>query len=73
MKYSVHPGKFVYINLIFYNTKDIRQYSPLFCCLELIGFMFTYVSVIFMIGIPTKTTCFIVPISFTLGFLLVLG
>lgn len=47
--------------------------SPIFCCLELIGFMLTYANVILMIGVPTTVTCYLSPIVFNLGFVLVLG
>ncbi|KAI8888725.1 periplasmic binding protein-like I [Backusella circina FSU 941] len=62
------------ITVIIYRKHDVfRASSPLFCCLELVGFVFTYGSVISMLGIPTKAVCFISPITFNLGFLLVLG
>ncbi|KAI9264650.1 periplasmic binding protein-like I, partial [Helicostylum pulchrum] len=63
----------LFLVAIYRKHEIFRASSPLFCCLELIGFLFTYVAVVFMIGIPTRATCFIVPISFTFGFLLVLG
>ncbi|KAI8644802.1 hypothetical protein BD408DRAFT_430233, partial [Parasitella parasitica] len=47
--------------------------SPLFCCLELVGFILTYVSVVMMIGIPSEASCIVAPVTFSLGFLLVLG
>jgi hypothetical protein len=54
-------------------TRVNLKYSPLFCCLELVGFILTYVSVVMMIGIPTETSCIVTPVTFSLGFLLVLG
>ncbi|OAD71510.1 hypothetical protein PHYBLDRAFT_187578 [Phycomyces blakesleeanus NRRL 1555(-)] len=47
--------------------------SPLFCCFELVGFVLTYLSVTFMIGTPTQTSCIAGPLVFNFGFLLVLG
>lgn len=47
--------------------------SPLFCGFELVGFLCTYISVLFMMEVPTNATCFLVPITFKLGFSLVIG
>ncbi|CEP09881.1 hypothetical protein [Parasitella parasitica] len=64
----------VLLLVIIFRKHDIfRASSPLFCCFELLGFLFTYTSVIFTMGIPTKASCFLVPITFNFGFLLVLG
>ncbi|KAK4518242.1 choline phosphate cytidylyltransferase [Mucor velutinosus] len=64
----------VLLLVIMFRKHDIfRASSPLFCCFELLGLLFTYTSVIFTMGIPTKTSCFLVPITFNFGFLLVLG
>jgi hypothetical protein len=35
--------------------------------------MLTYANVILMIGVPTTVTCYLSPIVFNLGFVLVLG
>ncbi|KAI8071012.1 periplasmic binding protein-like I [Gongronella butleri] len=60
--------------VILYRKHEVfKASSPLFCCLELIGFVLTYVSVIEMLDFPTVSTCYLQPITFTLGFLLVLG
>ncbi|CAO3599540.1 unnamed protein product [Absidia cylindrospora] len=61
------------IVVIFRKHEVFKASSPLFCCLELIGFILTYLSVIEMLDIPTQFTCYFSPITFTLGFLLVLG
>ncbi|KAI8640132.1 hypothetical protein BD408DRAFT_445435 [Parasitella parasitica] len=64
----------VLLLVIFFRKHDIfRASSPLFCCFELLGFLFTYASVISTMGIPTNASCFLVPITFNFGFLLVLG
>ncbi|KAL0135191.1 periplasmic binding protein-like I [Mucor lusitanicus] len=64
----------VLLLVVMFRKHDIfRASSPLFCCFELLGFLFTYTSVIFTMGIPTKASCFLVPITFNFGFLLVLG
>ncbi|KAL7317119.1 hypothetical protein PS15m_003516 [Mucor circinelloides] len=64
----------VLLLVIIFRKHDIfRASSPLFCCFELLGFLFTYTSVIFTLGIPTRASCFLVPITFNFGFLLVLG
>ncbi|KAI8083134.1 7 transmembrane sweet-taste receptor of 3 GCPR-domain-containing protein [Halteromyces radiatus] len=61
------------IVVIFRKNEIFKAASPLFCCLELIGFIFTYASVVMMIGPPSQTTCIAMPISFSLGLLLVLS
>ncbi|KAG1047499.1 hypothetical protein G6F43_010054 [Rhizopus delemar] len=40
---------------------------------QLIGFILTYGSVITMIGIPSTASCIVTPVTFSLGFLLVIG
>lgn len=47
--------------------------SPLFCCLELVGFILAYVAAAMTIGIPSQVTCYVQPITISLGFMLVLG
>ncbi|GAA5809575.1 hypothetical protein MFLAVUS_002986 [Mucor flavus] len=61
--------------IVLFNRKHevFKASSPLFCCLELVGFVLTYISVMMMIGIPTETSCIVTPVTFSLGFLLVLG
>lgn len=59
--------------IIFRKHHVFKASSPIFCCLELIGFMLTYANVILMIGVPTTITCYVSPIVFNLGFVLVLG
>ncbi|CAO3599299.1 unnamed protein product [Absidia cylindrospora] len=64
----------VLLLVIIYRKNEIfKAASPLFCVLELIGFIFTYVSVVMMIGIPSQVTCILMPLSFNLGFLLVIS
>ncbi|KAI8098409.1 7 transmembrane sweet-taste receptor of 3 GCPR-domain-containing protein [Gilbertella persicaria] len=66
-----------FVSLLYYATVNTRSLrlpgNPLFCCLELIGFMLTYASVMLMIGIPTATSCIVTPVAFSLGFILVIG
>ncbi|SAM05514.1 hypothetical protein [Absidia glauca] len=60
--------------VVLYRKNDIfKAASPLFCCLELIGFIFTYISVVMMIGTPSQVTCILMPLSFNFGFLLVIS
>ncbi|CAM0138971.1 unnamed protein product [Umbelopsis sp. WA50703] len=59
--------------IIFRKHHVFKASSPIFCCLELIGFMLTYANVILMIGVPTTITCYLSPVVFNLGFVLVLG
>ncbi|KAL7319878.1 hypothetical protein PS15m_002964 [Mucor circinelloides] len=61
--------------IVLFNRKHevFKASSPLFCCLELVGFILTYISVVMMIGIPSQASCIVTPVTFSLGFLLVLG
>ncbi|CDS09047.1 hypothetical protein LRAMOSA10407 [Lichtheimia ramosa] len=62
-----------FLVVLFRKNEVFKASSPLFCCLELIGFMFTYASVITMVGIPSYASCYTTPLLFNLGFLLILG
>ncbi|CAO3633113.1 unnamed protein product [Cunninghamella blakesleeana] len=63
-----------FTTVVMYRKNDVfKAASPLFCCLQLIGFMFCYVSVILMVDIPTNITCNMTPFSFNFGFVLVLS
>ncbi|CAO3619185.1 unnamed protein product [Mucor hiemalis] len=65
---------FCFFTVLFNRKHEVfKASSPLFCCLELVGFVLTYVSVVMMIGIPTQASCIVTPVTFSLGFLLVLG
>lgn len=65
---------FCFILVLTYRKHEVfKVSSPLFCCLELVGFILTYVSVITMIGVPTQAMCFVTPVTFSLGFFLVIG
>ncbi|CAO3611813.1 unnamed protein product [Cunninghamella echinulata] len=61
------------IVLAFRKNEIFRASSPLFCCLELIGIILTFAATIERIDQPTQLTCYLAPITFNLGFLLVLG
>ncbi|KAI8376578.1 uncharacterized protein BYT42DRAFT_605670 [Radiomyces spectabilis] len=65
-------GMFILV-LIFRKHEVFKAASPLFCCLELVGFILTYLSVTLLIGNPTTVTCILTPLAFNLGFLLVLS
>ncbi|KAI9486341.1 MAG: periplasmic binding protein-like I [Benjaminiella poitrasii] len=59
--------------LIYRKREVFKASSPLFCVLELVGFLLAYVSLFFFVGYRTKLTCTIIPITFHLGYALVLG
>ncbi|ORX61728.1 hypothetical protein DM01DRAFT_1128526 [Hesseltinella vesiculosa] len=50
-----------------------RVASPLFCLLELTGFLFCYVASIFFVGERNHTNCVVVPVALNIGFSLVMG
>ncbi|KAI8640133.1 hypothetical protein BD408DRAFT_445423 [Parasitella parasitica] len=57
-----------------YRKQEIfKASSPLFCVLELIGFLLSYVSLFFFVGYRTKLNCTLIPITFHLGYSLILG
>ncbi|KAI8984559.1 hypothetical protein BDF20DRAFT_396352 [Mycotypha africana] len=58
-----------FVSLLFWPTAKMK-FSKL---QELVGFVLTYVSVLMMIGIPTAASCVVTPITFSLGFILVLA
>ncbi|ORZ15701.1 7 transmembrane sweet-taste receptor of 3 GCPR-domain-containing protein [Absidia repens] len=60
--------------VIIYRKREVfRMASPLFCVLELIGFILCYTSVLFFIGDKSKLSCIVVPVALNLGWSLVLG
>ncbi|KAL1916852.1 uncharacterized protein VTP21DRAFT_5556 [Calcarisporiella thermophila] len=60
--------------VIIYREIDVfKASSPLFCCLELVGFMFAYIGVVLWLNVPTATMCALRPLFLCLGFALVLG
>lgn len=54
---------------------NMRAYSisPLFCCLELCGFILLYISTILGVDIPTSFTCIARPLTLDIGFVLVVS
>ncbi|KAJ2961929.1 hypothetical protein NQZ79_g2877 [Umbelopsis isabellina] len=63
----------MFIVIIFRNRQIFKASSPVFCVLELMGFLLTYVSLLFMIGTTTVAGCYIVPVTFHLGYCLIMG
>ncbi|CAO3612776.1 unnamed protein product [Cunninghamella blakesleeana] len=62
------------ITVIIYRKYDIiRASSPFFCVLELLGFILCFTSSILFIGYRTDIVCYAIPITFNIGFSLVLG
>ncbi|KAF9939919.1 hypothetical protein BGZ65_009009 [Modicella reniformis] len=55
------------------DTKVIKASSPLFCCLELCGFILLYISTILGVDIPTPFTCMAKPLAFDVGFVVVVS
>lgn len=61
------------IVIVYRNAQVIKASSPLFCCLELLGFIFLYMSTVMGLGIPTKGLCMARPLTFNVGFVLVVS
>lgn len=59
--------------LVYRKREVFKASSPLFCVLELMGFILAYISLYFFVGYRTKFSCTIIPISFHLGYSLILG
>ncbi|KAF9360258.1 Metabotropic GABA-B receptor subtype 2, isoform C [Mortierella sp. AD094] len=55
------------------DAQVIKASSPLFCCLELCGFMLLYSSVITGLDIPNKFSCLARPFTLNVGFILVIS
>jgi hypothetical protein len=62
-----------FIEMANYKNSSPFLYSPLFCILELLGFLLCYVANFLFVSTRTKTSCIILPIAFHLGYSLVLG
>ncbi|KAI7872294.1 7 transmembrane sweet-taste receptor of 3 GCPR-domain-containing protein [Spinellus fusiger] len=63
----------IIIVLIYRKREVFKASSPLFCVLELIGFILSYISVFFFTGHRDRVDCIIIPITFHLGYSLILG
>ncbi|RUS16899.1 periplasmic binding protein-like I [Endogone sp. FLAS-F59071] len=55
------------------NEKIVKATSPLFCCLELLGLIFAYISVVLFLDIPTVASCALRLIMLSIAFVLVIG
>ncbi|KAG0082287.1 Metabotropic GABA-B receptor subtype 2, isoform C [Linnemannia elongata] len=61
------------IVILYRNSQIIKASSPLFCCLELFGFILLYFSTIMGLDIPTKFVCIARPMTLNIGFVLVVS
>ncbi|KAF9156634.1 hypothetical protein BG015_003236 [Linnemannia schmuckeri] len=61
------------IVVLYRNSQIIKASSPLFCCLELFGFILLYFSAIMGLDIPTKFVCIARPMTLNIGFVLVVS
>ncbi|KAG0051917.1 hypothetical protein BGZ83_003197 [Gryganskiella cystojenkinii] len=59
--------------VVYRDTQVIKASSPLFCCLELLGFIFLYISVVMGLDIPTNNICMVRPFTLNVGFVLVVS
>ncbi|KAI8376579.1 uncharacterized protein BYT42DRAFT_534211 [Radiomyces spectabilis] len=60
--------------VLFYRKHDVfKASSPLFCVLELLGFLLAYASVFFFTALRNQLNCIMVPLTFHLGYSLILG
>ncbi|OZJ06828.1 hypothetical protein BZG36_00060 [Bifiguratus adelaidae] len=57
----------------FRKVPTFKASSPLFCILELLGCIFTFVSVLWTILLPSASICYMRPIFLNFGFLLAIG
>ncbi|KAG0000332.1 hypothetical protein BGZ65_004465, partial [Modicella reniformis] len=61
------------IVIIHRDAQVIKASSPLFCCLELCGFILLYFSAIMALDIPIPSLCIVRPITLNMGFILVVS
>ncbi|KAG0360799.1 hypothetical protein BG005_009879 [Podila minutissima] len=61
------------IVIVYKNAQVIKASSPLFCCLELLGFIFLYMFTVMGLDIPTNGLCMARPFALNVGFVLVVG
>ncbi|KAF8941033.1 Metabotropic GABA-B receptor subtype 2, isoform C [Dissophora ornata] len=61
------------IVVVYRDAQVIKASSPLFCCLELCGFILLYFSAIMGLDIPTKFLCIARPFTLNVGFILVVS
>ncbi|KAG0352968.1 hypothetical protein BG005_007675 [Podila minutissima] len=55
------------------HAQVIKASSPLFCCLELVGFIMLYISTILGLDIPVQGVCVARPLTLNIGFMLVVS
>ncbi|KAL1924849.1 uncharacterized protein VTP21DRAFT_4503 [Calcarisporiella thermophila] len=63
----------MFLVISFRKSEVFKASSPLFCCLELLGFMLSFVGVILWVDIPNDTVCALRPVALNAGFVLVLS
>ncbi|KAF9215188.1 Phosphoacetylglucosamine Mutase [Podila verticillata] len=61
------------IVVLYRHAQVIKASSPLFCCLELAGFILLYVSTILGLDIPGPGVCVARPLTLNIGFMLVVS
>lgn len=61
------------IVVIYRNAQVIKASSPLFCCLELCGFILLYFTAIMSLDIPNRFLCIAQPLTFNVGYILVVS
>ena len=61
------------IVIVYRDSQVIKASSPLFCCLELCGFILLYFSVIMGLDIPNNFECIARPFTMNVGFVLVVS
>ncbi|KAI8145338.1 periplasmic binding protein-like I [Fennellomyces sp. T-0311] len=61
------------IVILFRKREVFKASSPLFCVLELLGFIFCYTSMFFYNAYRTKVDCIMIPVTFHIGLALVLA
>ncbi|KAF9948297.1 hypothetical protein BGZ72_009778 [Mortierella alpina] len=59
--------------IVYRDAQVIKSSSPMFCCLELCGFILLYISTIMGLDIPTGFICMARPLALNVGFVLVVG
>ncbi|KAG0370591.1 hypothetical protein BGZ54_005496 [Gamsiella multidivaricata] len=61
------------IVIVYRDAEVIKASSPLFCCLELCGFILLYIATIMGLDIPTSFLCIARPLALNVGFVLVVS
>ncbi|KAH8549800.1 7 transmembrane sweet-taste receptor of 3 GCPR-domain-containing protein [Umbelopsis sp. PMI_123] len=58
---------------LFRNRQIFKASSPMFCTLELLGFLLSYTALVLMVQEPSVTSCYVMPTTFHLGYCLIMG